>query len=59
LDVPFESHHEGLAPHREEDDTHKDLVDENAVADEMATMILEKVSADEYVKDIKAGGWYI
>lgn len=53
LDVPFESRGSVSSS------SANDVVDENAIADEMATMILEKVSAEEYVKDIKTGSWYI
>lgn len=34
-------------------------VDEDAEADEMAMNILKKVSADDYVQELRAGSWYI
>lgn len=34
-------------------------LEEDAKADEMAMNILEKVSADDYVRELKTGSWYI
>lgn len=37
----------------------KPVVDMDARADEMAMDILEKVSADDYLREIRTGSWYI
>lgn len=37
----------------------KPVIDMDARADEMAMDILEKVSADDYLREIRTGSWYI
>lgn len=37
----------------------KRTLEEDAKADEMAMHILEKVSADDYLRELRTGSWYI